>query len=37
MEEKYWRAVLDEELVAGYRLAAERDAGGAPGRQPPNG
>jgi glycosyltransferase involved in cell wall biosynthesis len=37
MEEKYWRAVLDEELVAGYNLAAERDAGGAPGRQPPNG
>jgi glycosyltransferase involved in cell wall biosynthesis len=27
MEEKYWRAVLDEELVAGYNLAAERDRG----------
>jgi hypothetical protein len=32
MEEKYWRAVLDEELVAGYNLAAERDAGGAGAR-----
>jgi glycosyltransferase involved in cell wall biosynthesis len=26
--EKYWRAVLDEELVRGYRLALERDRGG---------
>lgn len=29
--EKYWRAVLDEELVRGYRLALERDRGGAEG------
>ena len=27
--EKYWRAVLDEELVRGYRLARDRDGGGA--------
>jgi glycosyltransferase involved in cell wall biosynthesis len=26
MVEKYWRAVLDEALVRGYRLAMERDA-----------
>jgi glycosyltransferase involved in cell wall biosynthesis len=30
MEEKWWRAVLDEELVAGYELAAQWDRGGAP-------
>jgi GT2 family glycosyltransferase len=29
MIEKYWRAVLDEALVRGYRLALERDRAGA--------
>ena len=29
--EKYWRAVLDEELVRGYEVARDRDRGAAQG------